>query len=324
MKRKLIIGTLFSAVFLYLALKGIQWTALVEALKHARYIYLLPSVGFTLLNLWLRAYRWRFLLQPVKSVSTNSLLSATAIGYMANNLLPARLGELVRAYVLGKQEQISKTASFATIVYERIVDVFSLLVLLWLVFLDVPGPEWLNASAISLLVLNIAAFVIVLFVERHRERTAAFVERATSRLPDRLRAKINEGTAAFITGLGAVRDARALIPISVMTFLIWLSAALAAYYCFGALDLDVPLVASVTVIVLISFGSMIPSAPGYVGTTQYASIVALALYGVGNNEALAYSILYHASIFIPVTLAGLIYLWKTHIRFDELSRRGYG
>jgi uncharacterized protein (TIRG00374 family) len=187
MKKKLILGSLISCFFLVLALKDIQWGVLWDVLKQTRYIYLVPAIGFTMAGHYSRAYRWKFLLLPVKNIRTWNLFTATAIGFMANNLLPARLGELVRAYVLGKQEQISRTASFATIVYERILDVFALLILLWVTLAKVSGPEWLKTSMIWILVLNVAAFVVMLLMVRSPETVKRLVEQFTKPLPEHLR-----------------------------------------------------------------------------------------------------------------------------------------
>jgi uncharacterized protein (TIRG00374 family) len=239
---------------------------------------------------------------------------------MANNLLPARLGELVRAYVLGKQEQISRTASFATIVYERILDVFSLLILLWVTLAKASGPEWLKTSMIWILVLNVAAFVVMLLMVRSPETVKRLVVMFTNRLPGELQAKALRVTEGYLGGLAGMTQIKSLVPIAVTSFGVWFFAMLGLYYCFIALDMQMPLMANVTLIVLVAMGTMIPSAPAYLGTTQYACIVGLALYGVGKSEALAFSLLYHATQFFPITALGLYLLWKAQIKFEEISR----
>ncbi|UCG52584.1 MAG: flippase-like domain-containing protein [Candidatus Latescibacterota bacterium] len=320
MKRKLLIGSLVSAVFLYLALRDIEWGVLWSVLKNTRLLYLVPAIGFTMLGHYSRAYRWRFMLLPVKSIATTSLFSATAIGFMANNLLPARLGELVRAYVLGRKEQISRTASFATIVYERIVDVFSLLVLLWVTFAKVSGPEWLRTTAIWILVVNVVAFVVMLVMERSRNTVRRLVSKIVGPFPGEFQAKIHRVTEAYLAGLAVIAKPKTLLPIALTSVPVWFFAILGVYYCFGALDMHVPVMANVTVIILVAMGSMIPSAPAYLGTTQYACIVSLAIFGVGKSEALAYSLLYHATQFFPITLVGFFLLWRAEIRFEEITK----
>ncbi|MFQ5511129.1 MAG: lysylphosphatidylglycerol synthase transmembrane domain-containing protein [Candidatus Krumholzibacteriia bacterium] len=322
MKRKLLLGSLVSALFLYLAMRDIQWSTLWDVVKRTQFRYLIPSAFFTMFGHYCRSYRWKFMMLPVKRIPTNNLFAATAVGFMANNLLPARLGELVRAYILGKRERVSRTASFATIVYERVVDVFTLLVLLWVMLLKVDGPEWLRTSGAWILVVNVALLGMMVFMERKRETFLRWVTRLASPLPDRMQARADRATQAFVSGLTTVTQARTLLPIALTSALVWLCAILGFYFCLLALDMHPPFVASVTLVVLVSMGTMIPSAPAYLGTTQYACIVSLAIFGIGKSEALAYSLLYHATHFFPITLTGLFYLWRMHIRFDELREGG--
>lgn len=321
MKKNLLVGSIISGIFLYLALRGIQWDVLFDVLRRTRFEYLVPAVVFTLLGHYSRAYRWKFMLLAVKPISTSSLFSATAIGFMANNLLPARLGEFVRAYVLGRRERISRTASFATIVYERIVDVFTLLALLWITLLNVPGPDWLRKSALWLLALNVLLLAAMLVMERCRNLVVKAVVRVSRPFKKDLQATIMRATDGFLSGLSGMTRVGTILPIALGSIPVWGFAMLGLYFCFGAIDMSPPLITSLVLVVLVSMGSMIPSAPAYIGTTQYACIVGLGFFGVGKSEALAYSILYHATQFFPITALGFYYLWKSRIRFDEISRR---
>jgi len=321
MKRNFIIGSIISVVFLYLALRGTQWDVLWAVLKQTRYAYFIPAIVATMLGHYARAYRWKFMLLPIKPIATSRLFSATMIGFMANNLLPARLGELVRAYVLGRREQISRTASFATIVYERIVDVFCLLVLLWVMLTKAPGPEWLRKSAVWLLVLNAILMAAMLVMERYRSTVSRWVVAFSRPLKPNVQSKIQRATDGYLVGLAGMARVGTLLPIAATSILVWFFALLGIYFTLGAIDMHVPAFASVSLVVLIAMGSMIPSAPAYIGTTQYACIIALGLFGIGKSEALAYSILYHATQFFPVTALGLYLLWKAQIRFNEISKR---
>jgi len=320
MKLKLLIGCVISAVFLYLAFRGIQWSELANILKNTNVVYLIPAGASTVVQLYLRSFRWKFMLRPVKPIPTARLFSATSIGYMANNVLPARLGEFVRAHVVGKQENISRTASFATIIYERVADVFALLAMLWFVLLSASGPDWLRRAGWWLLALNMVSLAMLLLMDRYGARFSRILAFVIRPLPAGIREKVMRIFSRFLTGLRAVSSVRVSIAVVLTSILVWLSTLAGIYFCFGALNLEVPLLATVTVQVLVAFGTMIPSAPAYVGTTQYACIVGLAVYGVGKSEALAYSILYHATIFFPVTILGFYFLWRSQMRIRDLSR----
>ena len=321
MKKNLVIGTIISGFFLYLSMRGIEWQVLWSVLRETRVDYLIPAVVLGFLGHYFRAYRWKFMLLTIKRIQTNSLFIATMIGLMANNLLPARLGEFVRAYVLGRREEISRTASFATIVYERIVDVFSLLVLLGVMLARVPGPEWISRSALWLLAANVLLMIALLAMGRYRSLVVRIVARVVRPLSESKRIRIHRATEGFLEGLAGMIQLRTFLPIAFSSVAVWGFAIGAVYLCFGALGIDVPVIASVSIIVLVSMGSMIPSAPAYVGTTQYACVLGLGMFGIGKSEALAYSILFHALQFFPVTALGVYFLWKTQIRWRDISSR---
>jgi hypothetical protein len=320
MKRNLIIGAIVSGVFLFLALRGIEWDVLWRVLGRTQAARILPALAAGLLSCFFRAYRWRFMLLPIKPIPTVRLFSATMIGLMANNLLPARLGEIVRAHVLGRREQISRTASFATIVYERIVDVFSLLVLLWLTLAYIPGPDWLRRGALWLLAGNILLMIAMLAMERYRGLVTRLVQKTSRRFSEGTRARIYRAAEGYLGGLSGMVRARSLAPITVVSVPVLGFAVLSVHFCLRALGIDVPFVAAPTLVVLIAMGSMIPSAPSYLGTTQYACVVGLGLFGVGKSESLAFSILFHALQFFPVTALGLYFLWKARLRLGDISR----
>jgi uncharacterized protein (TIRG00374 family) len=317
--RKFIIGVIFSALFLFLALRNIDWSDFFAALLSARFLYLIPAVAVSLIGHCFRAYRWRFMLAPVKRIKPTRLFSVLMIGYMANNLLPARLGEVLRAYVLGRTEQINKTGAFATIVYERIVDVFALLVLLWFTLIKQSGLGWIRVGGLWILGMNAALLILLFYMERSRARTELILGKLARALPAAFREKALKTAGSFLEGLKIIGEAKSGAMVALFTIPVWLAAILAIYFCLGAMDLHVPYLTSTCLIVLISLGSMIPSAPAYIGTTQYACVVGLSLVGIGKSEALAFSILYHATQFLPVTILGLIFLWKHHIGIAEIA-----
>lgn len=321
MKRKLLIGLIVSGFFLYLALRDIDWSAFGAVFKRVSYLPLALCVVLTMLGHFSRAIRWKFMLTSVKRIPIGSLWSATAIAFMFNNLLPARLGEFVRAYAIGRSENISKSAAFATIVYERVVDVFTLIVLLWFCLLRIEGPDWLERSGVILVVFNVALLALLFVMYRYGERFTHVLERLCRPLPARLRLRLLRWTKSFIAGLGVLADRSALLPVVLLSIPVWGFATLGVYYCLQAIDMQVPFMASVVLIVLMSLGSMIPSAPAYIGTLQYACIVGLAIYSVDKSQALAFSTLYHVTQFLPITLAGLYYAWRSSIRFSDVTQK---
>jgi len=319
MKRKLAVGVVVSVLFLWLAARGINWSEFARALEQTRWIYLVPAIFFTMLGHFSRAVRWRFMMAPVKECNLHPLWSATAIAFMVNNLLPARLGELVRAFVIGRSQQVSRSACFATIVYERVVDVFVLILLLWYSMTHISGPEWLTRSAELLVAFNVVLFLLLVAMVRWRERFRRLIARMVRPLPADTQHRVHDAADAFVVGLGVVTKPKAAVPIILLSLAVWGCAVAGVWFCAVAFGLHLPALASLFVLVLVSLGSMIPSAPAFLGTLQYACVVGLGVYGVNRTDALAFSAVYHATQFLPITLVGLYYAWSSHLHFRELT-----
>lgn len=319
MKKKLALGIISSALFLWLAARGIDWSQFGQSLRQTRYIFLVPAVVLTMLGHFSRAVRWKYMMDPVKPCGIRPLWAATAIAFMVNNLLPARLGELVRAFVIGRSQNVSRSASFATIVYERVVDVFVLIILLWFCMVRISGPGWLARSAQVLVAFNLALFFLLWAMVRWRDRFRLLIARAVRPLPTETQQRMHDSADAFVVGLGIVTRPASTLPIAVLSVAVWGCAVAGVWFCLLAFDLQLPALASVLLIVMISLGSMIPSAPAFLGTMQYACVVGLGVYAVDRSHALAFSAVYHATQFLPITVAGLYYAWRSHLHWGELS-----
>ena len=320
MKWKYLPGIVISALFLFLAFRKVNLDDLKLALERADYVYVIPAFLLSLVSLWIRAFRWRFLLRPLKTIGMASLFNATAIGFMGNNLLPARLGELMRAHVLGGKEKISRSAALATIVVERVFDGFTLLFFLAIVFVAAsPGfPGWLKkASAVAIVFYIVALVFLVLFTLR----TAAVmrVTEAISRpLPEYVRRLLFRALNSFANGLGVLRSTRDIVATALLSPLVWLPNAVIIYLILVSFGIHLPVAVSFLLLVAVCIGIMIPSAPGYIGTIQFVSAGVLTLFGVPRGEALSFSLVYHACIFIPITAAGLACLLAGKVSLDEM------
>lgn len=319
MKKRLIIGLIVSLVFLYLAFRKVDYQELWLALKGASYWYIFPNAVLVILSMWMRAYRWRFMVDPIKKVGLGSLFSSVMIGFMANNVLPARLGEFVRAYSLGSKENISRSATFATIVIERVFDGFSLLFILWLSLLISPFPDWVKRTSNLFLLMNIATLAFLVLIEVKRDLTMRFFNFIFRLLPSGLSFRASEILDKFIGGLKVFRDVPSLLWILAWSIFIWIVVGISNYFIFLAFDLHPPIQASFILLVIVSLGVMLPSSPGFVGTFQFFCIISLATFGYDKNVALPFSIVLHASQYFPVTLLGLYYLRKEHLSLKTLE-----
>ena len=329
------LGLIISAGFLYLAFRESDWRSTWQVLQTIHFGWVFFSLIFLFIAFWLRAVRWRLLLLPAGKPSLHSVFGAIMIGFMSLNLLPFRLGEFIRAYVLGRRENMSKSGVFATVIIERVFDGFSVLLLLLasLYFLPIAmSPEisaWIRAFTILGAVIYTAAAVFVILAKVKTEFLIRALELIFSPLP-RLQIKVADLLRSFVTGLDVLKNGRILLMVFVHSILIWL--AIVMYYwlvMFGfqtvggtSLGGQVGFVGTSFVLCAIALGIMIPSSPGFVGTFELAAIASLAALGVDQTVAESYAIVAHVTQFVPITLAGIIYLYRQNFSFREIRTEG--
>ncbi len=306
---RLAAGILVTAVFAYLSLRGVQFAEAGRALAHARYGYILLAAGLLLLSHYLRALRWRYLLAPVVAANTGSLFSALAIGYAANTFVPAHLGEVLRAYVVGKKRGVPSSAAFASIVVERIVDVVSLIAVMALVVGLHPFPGWVVQSGYAMLGGALLLLGALIGLKRFGSAAAAILHRILSPLPAPLGRRLETLVLDFCSGIMPLKSAWHYLGVGVLSVAIWVCYALSNYACLKAFHLvtghDLPWYAALVVLVVTTISVVIPSTPGYVGTYHYLCQVALVMFGVSTSEALSFAVVSHLVNLLPVTLLGL-------------------
>lgn len=327
MKRRFFLGLFISLVFLYFAFRGVDYHELWSALRGVNFFYLLLFMLAVIALMGVRAYRWKFMVDPLKKVGIYSLFSSAMIGFMANNVLPVRLGELVRAYSLGTKENISRSASFATIVMERVFDGFALLLTLWLTLFFFPFSgssekveELINKGANITLGANIIVFLILILLELKPEPVLNFFKRLFRLLPGKISEKAESILDKFSSGVRVFRDIPRMSWILLWSLFLWVGSGISNYLVFLAFGLHPPIQASLILMVIVAFGVMIPSSPGYVGTVHFFAVIALSLFGYSKDTSVPFSIVLHASQYLPVTIMGLIYLKTEHLSLKTLGK----
>jgi hypothetical protein len=319
------VGAAISLIFLYLALRGLRLNELGNAFKQANYLWLIPGVAIYFVAVWARAWRWHYLLKPLKSIPTNQLFPTVTIGYFGNNILPARAGELLRAIVLKKDEDIPISASLATIIVERVFDG---VVMLGFVFVNLPELARLTSSsgfvgdirtlAVIGTVVFIGALLVFLAAAMFPERTQSIVRRITTRLvPQRYREKILGLSDRFLGGLAALRSPRGVLMIFVTTVVIWLLETGKYWFVMHAFPFKVSFFTLMLMNGIVNLATTIPSAPGYVGTFDAPGIAVLQAYGVPKATAAAYTLALHIALWLPITVLGGYYLLKKGIHWSE-------
>jgi uncharacterized protein (TIRG00374 family) len=290
-----------------------------SALKDAKYIYLIPAVSCMLLSFWFRALRWKYLMEPIKKIGTKKLFSATMIGYMGNNVLPFRLGELLRAYAIGKSARVSKVSSFASIFVERIIDMFSLLMILAIIFIFYPFPEWIKRAGYIIFTLTVGLLIFAIFLRNNTPKTVSFFRSVLRALPQKFVSRIENFIESFSKGLTILSKTRHYGIIFLLSAILWPLYVGSVWFLFFSFDFNLNILAGFVVLIFGSIAITIPSAPGYVGTFHGFTVAALALFGIQSDPARAYAVILHASNYVPITLLGLLFFWKEHLHFSEVS-----
>ena len=319
-----LLGVVVSALLVWMLFRDIDFGELGQALKQANYLWLIPNVLMIILTMYQRAFRWKFMVAPIKPVAFQKLVAATWIGFMANNVLPLRLGEFVRAYSLAAQDrEISKSASLATIFGERMV--FDLVALL-LIFGGVLSVSHLNMDAQMRFGLKLAigialagiAFMLTLALKT--DQVGRLITRYLFFVPTGAKEMIENIVMKFARGLKFLSDKRAVASIAIQTLLIWILMGLSNIFVFKAFGLDLPVDAAFVVLVVVSISILVPSTPGFVGVYHAGAVWSLVAYGVGQEMALSCAIVLHAAQYIVVTLGGFYFLKKGHLTLKKLEQ----
>ena len=316
-------GIAISVFLMWYLFRGIEFARLWTTLKSANYFWLIPNIFFVVFAMYQRAYRWRFMLAPVKRVSFSRLLSATCIGFMANNVLPLRLGEFVRAYSLSYQDRgVSKSASLATIFVERMVfDLVALLMIFGVVIgvTRVDISERMRTGIIISIAIALVGLAVVLVLALKPERTGDLLTRYLTFLPEKMRESLKSIILRFSTGLEFILEFKTAAWVGLQTLILWLFMGLSNYFVFLAFGFKLPLDASYFLLVVVSISILIPSSPGFIGVYHTGTVYTLLQYNISQADALSFALVLHAAQYIPITLMGFYYLRKSHLSLKQLE-----
>ena len=312
---KLLAGLVLSAFFLWLALKDAQLSEVWGAVQAADYTWMVPMVLLTLVSFLLRTWRWQVLLASAQRVKFWPLLSSTFIGFMGNNVLPARLGELLRVQAIRTAAGVSRSAALGSLVMERILDISMLLVFFLVVLVAGKLPPEVKSWGIYLVVVLVPVLAAVIVFRFQPKPFLRILEKVA---PGRLRPRLLAMASNFHVGLGALENGRELGLAAFLSVPMWATLVGVVVCGFRALSLDLTTEAGVITLVIMAVGTMVPSAPGFIGTLQYAGTLALTQYDVDPSVALSFTLLYHASQWFPVTAVGLVFFLQQHLSLDQL------
>ncbi len=339
-----IVSITISIVCTWLFVKHIDWLLLKNALGGANYWFIIPTLILTLLVYIVRALRWQVLLSHIKRISVVNLLSVTSIGFMANNILPARVGEILRPFILTKKENVKFSTSFATVIVERIFDMLGLILFTVVVIALLPHPpatqenslthvsadhvytikesiipslkKWTEIFAAVGVVTIGTLFSVVMrpdFFKKILFNLCAF-------LPHKLRDKVLGLYESFVYGLKILEDKKQTVWILMLSLFIWVLGGAEIYLLGFSFHMHLPFMGACLVAVCLALAVALPQAPGFVGVFHIAVLKSLHIFGIETTAAQSYAIVLWAISILPSTLMGFLFLWREGIAFREVIK----
>jgi uncharacterized protein (TIRG00374 family) len=328
------IGVLVSVIFIGLFVRSTDFGEVKAAFEDANYPLALASLPVYFLGLWMRTLRWRYLLRPVKRVSAVRLYPVVIIGLMANNLIPARVGELVRAYVLGQRERISKSASLGTIAVDRLFDGITLIPFMVLIAafaghqaeFNVPLLGHLNFTGLGIVMsVLFGIMLVVLFYFAFAEHGQQLLHRILrALLPKSLEHRVEEVVDSFISGLHALRNPLDLGAAWIMSLISWTLEATMYYMVALAFDIHVGFHVFLLLTAAANLAIAVVASQGGVGPFELVVKETLVAFGVAEGSAGAYAIGLHALLLFPIIAIGLWLMWSMKLTFADVLKSGTG
>jgi glycosyltransferase 2 family protein len=318
------LGIAISGFFLWIALRELHLQEVLSYIQTANYFWLIPSVAVYFVAVWVRTWRWDYMLRPLKHIPVRDLFPVVVIGYMGNNIYPLRMGEVLRSYVLMRREAVPMGASLATVIVERLFDGLIMLLFVFLALPFFPLPDSYRQLVILASVGFLGALAVFFVLAAMPAQSLRLAERLYGWfLPERWHAKSLKITQNVLNGLISLRSFRNVVMIFFTSLIIWLLETLKYWFVMHAFDFAQ---AEVTFFVLmlmngiVNLATTIPSGPGYVGTFDVPGIAVLVLYGVNREIATAYTVVLHVALWLPITLLGVYYMVREGLHWQDLKK----
>ena len=318
-----VVGLLVGALFLWLALRNVQLSAVASSLRTANLWLAIPFLLALAVFYWLKAVRWSILLRPTRDIPARELVPAMMIGFAGNNVLPVRLGELLRVFALGKEQDISISTVFGTVVLERVFDVVTLLLLLTAALYASPSTSTeFEAARTFILIAAILAISAAYAIAASPAWLISLLKPIHRLLPTRLRPLISQRLTQLRQGFAVLTrsSGHVIILIFINSIIQWALLAFAIHMSIMAFDVGSDPTAAVLILGLLVAGISLPSAPAFVGTIEYCFVLGLGLFGVNPDIALSVGIYYHAITFVGVTLSGAYFLRRFNSSLGKMAK----
>jgi hypothetical protein len=323
LKRKslqLAIGIAVSAFFVWWALKGLDLRAVAVTLRTANYWWLVPGILVYFVGLWVRSWRWHYMLRSLKAISTGRLFPLVCIGYFGNNVYPFRAGEVIRSLMLKRREDVAVSSSLATVFLERTFDGLTMLMFVFLALPFAPMPPAFRKLVIlATLIFGVATAIFVWAAVRPERLVSIYGWVSARLLPARVQPALNETFDRFLLGLQCMSSPIDVTMIFGTSILIWLIETVKYWFVMHAFGFTVGFLVLMLINGVVNLATTLPSAPGYIGTFDGPGINILTAYGVDSSLAASYILTLHAALWLPVTVVGGYYFLREQLRWSDLG-----
>lgn len=346
----LVLGTVVSAITLYLAFRNVPFADLVAYLGTINYLWMIPATLVILISFMLRAVRWQIILRSARRVGFWEAHNPMMIGFMMNCVLPGKVGELARPILLRKQSKVPFTTGLATVAAERVFDLIMLIALFAFVLATVPidpelnmtfGNYQLNRDTLEMIatgMLRICFVFIIGIILVTIDYTRSLIQKTILRIPqllsfgsvavkqkihDRLAVPLANVTDNIASGFSLVRYPKSIALIGMLSLIIWLLAAFSYYIiALGCPGVDLSYPELTAVMVIVAFFIALPSVPGFWGLWEAGGVFAMTLFGVPGKEAAGFTLANHALQMLPVILVGFAAAIVTGVNILQVTRSG--
>lgn len=309
-----------TALFSYIALRGVHLGAAWRALRASDYLWLLPGLLALALAMGARTLRWRALFAPGRRPPLGPVANATMIGYFYNNILPARAGEVARVAVLSRRSRAQPVEIAGTVVLERVYDVVGVLAIFFVALPWLPPVGWLQAATIAAGVLAVAIVAAALVLALTGERALRLLVAPLRRLARLSDERMDRTVTELANGLSGLRHPGVALLGLLWTIVAWMLTAVLAYCVSLAFHLQLPFACGVLVTVAVGLAMILPAPPAAVGVFEGAALIGLKAYGIPHSAALPYALVLHLVNFLPFIVVGVALL--NHNARHPAPRRG--
>lgn len=302
------IGLLLGGIFITVILRNVNLSEVKTLLLDINTLVLLPLLVVWALTVLIRVIRWRYMFPPAIKPRKRFVFDAFCLGAFFNNVLPGRLGDFFRAAIIGKHNaEIGFTSAFATIVLEKVIDLFVVIMFFFVVFLWVDLPDWIkNYGAIGSAVSIFALLVLVYLNSLINRILTRLSNISANAFFQKLFAVFLSLSEKFSTGLASLKSKKSFLDLIVLSLPIWLLECVIVYLGFQAFNLSLPFIAAVFTTVLLVVGTMLPAAPGFIGTYQFFVVTALTQFSVPESQSFALAIFLNLFIICSTSIVGIL------------------